>query len=804
MKKYFLIQILLLFCLISFAQIGYKCGSSFIALHKDSSSLYFIQGKSPGQIDRIVETALKRNNGEKVVARLADNACIVNSTALADGNYMSDIFVNGEGHKIIILPRFAIKMNEGYDIKDVLTKYGQGLVFDEKEINIFKVDCLADNALDVMAINSEINELESVEWCEPMMIGEMWKYNVYENNQYYLKNTGQNGGSPGIDINVSPVWNYLSADTSLVVAVLDNGVQRNHEDLSGSVLNGMTIDYPDEYGDPINEYANFFNNDSDNKAHGTACAGIIAAHDNSIGIRGVASGVKILPVNIDPYPYPTALLYPDVYYEKIGQAITWAYNTKGASIISCSCGFTENTYISNAINNAITYGRNGKGTIVVCASGNSLPYSSVCFPANLNSTIAVGAIDNMGVVWDYSCRDNTLDLVAPSGDINVQGDIVTTDRMGNLGYNTSTTSLDGTDLSDMNYTGRFGGTSAACPQVAGVVALMLSANPYLYETEVRDILRNTARKLPGMNGANRTDAYGYGLVDAHKAVVESYFLDIYGPSDPCGTSVYSVANLPTGFTVNWSIVPAVNIFGNYSILTTNSPQQNQCSIFNDGLSTWATVLYATIKDEEGDTVKTLLKRIRSTFDLTFSQEGRTIDGVTYPSIPESTMASDGTIIVNHRCWVFVESDYFDGMTITHTGASPQVFSNLNGLVSFRFPTVTSTQTMYLNGHDGCKSMHLKVLVTPNANTPIPMLELMPTTDGYDIVLAYENDEEATRALADKEWTLSVINASTSERLFSRRIRGQRTSISTAELQPGVYVLQGTVDGQMCTKKITVK
>ena len=802
MKKYFLIQILLLFCLISFAQIGYKCGSSFIELHKDNSSLYFIQGKSPGQIDRIVETALKRNNGEKVVARLADNACIVNSTALADGNYMSDIFVNGEGHKIIILPRFAIKMKEGYDIKDVLMKYGQGLVFDEKEINIFKVDCLADNALDVMAINSEINELESVEWCEPMMIGEMWKYNVYENNQYYLKNTGQNGGSPGIDINVSPVWNYLSADTSLVVAVLDNGVQRNHEDLSGSVLNGMTIDYPDEYGDPINEYANFLN--SNEKAHGTACAGIIAAHDNSIGIRGVASGVKILPINIDPYPYPTALLYPDVYYEKIGQAITWAYNTKGASVISCSCGFTDNTYISNAINNAITYGRNGKGTIVVCASGNYLVNLEVAFPANMSNTIAVGAIDNMGVVWDYSCRGNTLDLVAPSGDINLQGDIVTTDRMGNLGYNTYTTSLDGTDLSDMNYTGRFGGTSAACPQVAGVVALMLSAKPNLTVSDVRDILRNTARKLPGMNGANRTDAYGYGLVNTHKAVVGAYNLGINGPDDPCGSSsVYSIANLPTGFTVNWSIVPAVNIF-HTSILTTNSPQQNQSSINNHGLSTRATVLYATVKNAEGDTITTLSKRIRSTFDLTFSQDGNTINGVTYPTIPESPVVSDRTIIVNHRCWVHLNSDYFDGMTISHTGASPQIFSDFNGEITFKFPIVTSTQTMYVNGHDGCKSMHLKVLVTPDANIPIPTLDLMPTADGYDIVLNYENNEEVAKALVDKEWTLSIINASTSEKLFSRRVIGQRTSVSTAELQPGIYVLQGIVDGQMCTKKITVK
>ena len=144
------------------------------------------------------------------------------------------------------------------------------------------------------------------------------------------------------------------------------------------------------------------------------------------------------------------------------------------------------------------------------------------------------------------------------------------------------------------------------------------------------------------------------------------------------------------------------------------------------------------------------------------------------------------------------------MTISHTGAAPLVFSDFNGEITFKFPTVTSTQTMYVHGHDGCKSMRLKVQVSPDANIPIPTLNLMPTTNGYDILLTYEDNEEATQALANKQWTLTIINASTSERLLSRRVIGRHTSISTVELQPGTYVLQGTVDSQIFTKKITVK
>ncbi len=68
-----------------------------------------------------------------------------------------------------MLPRFAIKMKNGHDIEEVLSLYGKRLVFDQKEINVYKVDCNVDNAEEVLALNTEINLLESVEWCEPMM-----------------------------------------------------------------------------------------------------------------------------------------------------------------------------------------------------------------------------------------------------------------------------------------------------------------------------------------------------------------------------------------------------------------------------------------------------------------------------------------------------------------------------------------------------------------------------------------------------------------------------------------------------------
>lgn len=115
-----------------------------------------------------------------------------------------------------------------------------------------------------------------------------------------------------------------------------------------------------------------------------------------------------------------------------------------------------------------------------------------------------------------------------------------TDRMGAAGYEIG------------NYTNRFGGTSAACPQVSGIVALMLSANPNLTETQVRTILQNTATDM-GTSGFDNT--FGFGRVNACAAVSSalSSLLTISGANIVCGTSTpYTLTNLPANTIIVWS------------------------------------------------------------------------------------------------------------------------------------------------------------------------------------------------------------------------------------------------------------
>ena len=124
MKKYIILFVFFILCIHAFGQLGYRVGSKFIELSSDNSSLYFVQTKDANQMNRLQKDVKSDQfNNVKVIANLSDNACVVNSKTFGDGHYVSDIYKNGQGHKIIILPRIAIKMKEGYEIEDILTKF---------------------------------------------------------------------------------------------------------------------------------------------------------------------------------------------------------------------------------------------------------------------------------------------------------------------------------------------------------------------------------------------------------------------------------------------------------------------------------------------------------------------------------------------------------------------------------------------------------------------------------------------------------------------------------------------------------
>ncbi|MBU2552579.1 MAG: S8 family serine peptidase [Proteobacteria bacterium] len=323
-------------------------------------------------------------------------------------------------------------------------------------------------------------------------------------DQWHLSNTGQGGGVSGEDVNITSAWGSYTGSSSEVIAIVDDGLEILHEDLSPNVLAGSSWDYVDSDGDPTGSTTN---------KHGTACAGVAAARgNNSVGVTGAAWGANL------------------VGYRLLGAetdanaANAMTRNSGVVDVNSNSWGPTDDgkrlegpgALTETALAAGVTGGRGGKGLIYTWAGGNGkadTDNSNYDGYANSRYTIAVGASTDGGVQSYYSENGANLLVNAPSNG-GVSG-ITTTDRTAPLGYNASS-----------NYTNTFGGTSSAAPLLSGIVALMLQANPNLTWRDVQHILARTAAKNDSTdadwtaNGGGYlvNHKYGFGRVNASLAV----------------------------------------------------------------------------------------------------------------------------------------------------------------------------------------------------------------------------------------------------------------------------------------------
>ncbi|MGE3166335.1 MAG: S8 family serine peptidase [Planctomycetota bacterium] len=292
-------------------------------------------------------------------------------------------------------------------------------------------------------------------------------------SQWTLRNLGQNG-IPGVDIEALAAWQWTTGSPDIVIALIDEGVDVDHPDLAPNLLPGHdSTDQPSPAG--------LAGNALDIDPHGTTCAGIAAAAgDNGLGVTGVSWRSSILPVRVGYASFWTQTSW-------VVDAITWSAD-HGADVLSSSWGGSPpSTLEQNAIAYAQTTGRGGLGCVVLFATGNS--NSAVAYPAAYPEVIAVGATSPCderksftscdGQNWWGSNFGPEIDLVAP-GPISW-----TTDLPGSLGFGPG------------DYVA-FSGTSAACPHVAGAVALLLSLVPTLPATQVRALLEQTSDDLVGL------------------------------------------------------------------------------------------------------------------------------------------------------------------------------------------------------------------------------------------------------------------------------------------------------------------
>ena len=305
----------------------------------------------------------------------------------------------------------------------------------------------------------------------------------------------KNYTNEAVDINACQAWN-IATGQGVKIAIHDNGTLLTHTDL---VANLSPLSFNVDTGTSPSVLS------TQQPDHGTFVAGICgAAQNNNFGITGVAPNSTLISIsNSSGYNALT-------YCEKQASGINWARFISQADIINCSWGIHlaspvyNSAVLETAINNATTLGRDGKGCIIVFASGNDA--YGMRYPANnpnLN-LLTVGAITPTGEKPFFSAFGNTLDLVAP-------------------GVCITSTAANGAITEDE-------GTSFAAPHVAGVAALMLSVNPCLTRQQVYDIIEQTAQKVNNTvspftynltagrpNGA-WSNKVGYGLLDAYAAV----------------------------------------------------------------------------------------------------------------------------------------------------------------------------------------------------------------------------------------------------------------------------------------------
>ena len=346
--------------------------------------------------------------------------------------------------------------------------------------------------------------------------------------QWHLKNTGQQKGTAGIDINVTPIWPTLDG-TGIAIGIVDNGLQISHPDLVANVATTGNYDWNGNDTNPSPDVAVDW--------HGTSCAGLAAARDNGIGVVGAAPratlyGLRLIALPETDQDDAEAMDWKsDVIQIKSN---SWGPADDTPSILGDAGSLWLKAVAANTVGdftdpmNPHPPGRGGLGTIYVWAAGNGKDNgdqgSKDAYASNLH-VIPVGAITNKAASAYFSEGGAHLVVCAP-GDASIG--LITTDLVGTKGYNTGSTRG---ELKDANYTETFAGTSASTPIVAGVIALILEANPALGWRDVKEILLRSSTKIqptdtdwvtrdggqPGLPLIKQHTYYGGGLINAQAA-----------------------------------------------------------------------------------------------------------------------------------------------------------------------------------------------------------------------------------------------------------------------------------------------
>jgi subtilisin family serine protease len=371
-----------------------------------------------------------------------------------------------------------------------------------------------------LAIAAALNADPGVVYAEPNYI--YHAFDLVPNDPSY----GKQWAHPKIQ---SPgAWGITTGSSDVVIAIIDSGVDTGHPDLAGKIVAGY--DFADGDNDP-----------SDGNGHGTHVAGIAAAvTNNDEGVAGMSWGAKIMPVRV-------LNDQGSGYNTTITEGIIWAYQ-HGANIINLSLGGIDPSQtMQKAIDDA-----HAAGSLIIAAMGNcrtsctigGQSYSNPTqYPAAYNNVMAVAATDSGDSYAYYSQYGAHCDIAAPGGELFVSV------RTGGI-YSTMPTYpvYMTTDYNYLQHYDYLQGTSQATPHVSGLAALMWSIAPSMTNTEVQNLIQQTADDL---GPVGKDQDYGWGRINAYRAVTSLVI-----PDTPALDAIENFDGDDT-YTVTWSTVANV-------------------------------------------------------------------------------------------------------------------------------------------------------------------------------------------------------------------------------------------------------
>ncbi|MGD8497594.1 MAG: S8 family serine peptidase [Chromatiales bacterium] len=396
-------------------------------------------------------------------------------------------------------------------------------------------------------------------------------------------------------INLPEAWVETTGDPDVIVAVIDSGILvdrdgilPSHPDFSGRIVEGYDFisdlsrsldgdgldpnpyDPGDQaYSDGSVTYSSF---------HGTHVAGTVAAAtNNGTGVAGIAWQSRIMPlrvIGLGGFGTDAEVLEAMKFAVGLPNA-SGTGPAQPADVINLSLGGPA---FSQTFCDAVSLAR-GEGAIVVAAAGNSLDpalKNALWYPASCPGAVSVSAVDANKELAYYSVFNSEVDVAAPGGDTRVD-----TDGDGYVDGVLSTGGDDSSGTIQLNYP-FFQGTSMAAPHVAGVAALMEAASTTDLTPESFDSLLQTDQLTEDLGVAGKDVEYGYGLINAFKAVLAARGAS---PSDPLLTVTPSSVNLGTSGT--GAEIVLANIGG-------GSPQVTAVTIEPASAALWLSVSSSSV------------------------------------------------------------------------------------------------------------------------------------------------------------------------------------------------------------------